>query len=66
VAVRVQSVSSSGPGEVAAATGIAEWLGSGVARRPSSEPTGSTRPAAAKPQSSSWRASSYTASPPPS
>ncbi|MFS8199895.1 glycosyltransferase 87 family protein [Streptomyces sp. CWNU-52B] len=31
-----------------------------------SEPTGSTRPAASKPQSSSERASSYTASPPPS
>ncbi|MEV6836900.1 glycosyltransferase 87 family protein [Streptomyces sp. NPDC051133] len=47
----------------AAATGTAD--GAGLAS-PSSEPTGSTRPAAAKPQSSSRRASSYTASPPPS
>ncbi|MGV4982879.1 glycosyltransferase 87 family protein [Streptomyces sp. NRAIS4] len=33
---------------------------------PSSEPTGSTRSAASKPQSSSSRASSYTVNPPPS
>nr|WP_191875572.1 glycosyltransferase family 87 protein [Streptomyces filipinensis] len=51
--------------EVAAATGAAD-AGDDLARSPSSEPTGSTRPAAAKPQSSSWRASSYTVSPPPS
>ncbi len=37
----------------------------GFARSASSEPTGCTRPAAAKPQSSSSRASSYTAKPPP-
>ncbi|MET7684644.1 glycosyltransferase 87 family protein [Streptomyces sp. NPDC005423] len=49
----------------AAATGRAAGRGRGRARSASSEPTGSTRPAAAKPQSSSSRASSYTASPPP-
>lgn len=37
----------------------------GLSRDASSEPTGSTRPAAAKPQSSSSRASSYTVKPPP-
>ncbi len=52
--------------EAAAATGAAADAGDDLARSPSSEPTGSTRPAAAKPQSSSWRASSYTVSPPPS
>ncbi|MFF4394991.1 glycosyltransferase 87 family protein [Streptomyces sp. NPDC001480] len=58
-------VSAGGGG--GAATGgadAAEWGGRGI--RASSEPTGSTRPDAAKPQSSSARASSYTAKPPPS
>ncbi|MFE0515515.1 hypothetical protein ACFW2E_37980, partial [Streptomyces sp. NPDC058964] len=55
-----QSESSSGAaGAAAAATGAADF-----ARSASSEPTGSTRPAAAKPQSSSARASSYTVNPP--
>jgi len=48
-----------------AATGTAAGPGLGLARNASSEPTGSTRPAAAKPQSSSSRASSYTVKPPP-
>jgi alpha-1,2-mannosyltransferase len=60
-----QSASSSGAPDVAAATGVADARGGGAGRSPSSEPTGSTRPAAAKPQSSSARASSYTVSPPP-
>ncbi|MFD7876953.1 glycosyltransferase 87 family protein [Streptomyces sp. NPDC059766] len=38
----------------------------GAGRGTSSDPTGSTRPAASNPQSSSARASSYTAKPPPS
>ncbi|MEW2288122.1 glycosyltransferase family 87 protein [Streptomyces sp. NPDC047841] len=63
-AVPDQSESSSGA--TAAATGAADAEGRGVAgRSPSSEPTGSTRPAAAKPQSSRERASSYTVNPPP-
>ncbi|WP_328499537.1 glycosyltransferase 87 family protein [Streptomyces sp. NBC_00414] len=44
-------------------------VGAALARdtaRGSSDPTGSTRPMASKPQSSSERASSYTANPPPS
>jgi len=49
----------------AAATGTAAGPGLGVARNASSDPTGSTRPAAANPQSSSSRASSYTVKPPP-
>ncbi|MGW2645831.1 glycosyltransferase 87 family protein [Streptomyces sp. NPDC001393] len=49
----------------AAATGAGLDAGRDLTRSPSSEPTGSTRPAAAKPQSSSSRASWYTASPPP-
>ncbi|WP_427918007.1 glycosyltransferase 87 family protein [Streptomyces sp. cg40] len=49
----------------AAATGTAAGPGLGLVRNASSEPTGSTRPAAAKPQSSSSRASSYTVKPPP-
>ncbi|MGJ5749571.1 glycosyltransferase family 87 protein [Streptomyces puniciscabiei] len=49
----------------AATTGGAVDAGRDLTRSPSSEPTGSTRPAAAKPQSSSSRASSYTAKPPP-
>jgi len=52
-------------GTTAAATGTAEGPGLGLARNASSDPTGSTRPAAAKPQSSSSRASSYTVKPPP-
>ncbi|MEU6091845.1 glycosyltransferase 87 family protein [Streptomyces sp. NPDC047085] len=66
VAVPDQSESSSGAGDVAAATGTAVCPPLGAGRSPSSDPTGSTRPAAAKPQSSSSRASSYTANPPPS
>ncbi|MEV8557953.1 glycosyltransferase family 87 protein [Streptomyces sp. NPDC051917] len=57
---------SSGACDVAAATGLAFDAGRDLTRSPSSEPTGSTRPAAAKPQSSSSRASWYTANPPPS
>ncbi|WP_019058003.1 glycosyltransferase 87 family protein [Streptomyces prunicolor] len=49
----------------AAATGTAAGPGLGPARNASSDPTGSTRPAAANPQSSSSRASSYTVKPPP-
>ncbi|MFI2206378.1 glycosyltransferase family 87 protein [Streptomyces sp. NPDC020192] len=53
-AVPDQSVSSSGACDAAAATGTAAGLaGWDLARSPSSEPTGSTRPAASKPQSSS-------------
>jgi len=48
-----------------AATGTAAGPGLGLARNASNAPTGSTRPAAAKPQSSSSRASSYTVKPPP-
>ncbi|MEU5591775.1 glycosyltransferase 87 family protein [Streptomyces sp. NPDC020298] len=62
-----QSDSVPAGGAGGAATGCADaagWGGRGI--RASSEPTGSTRPEAAKPQSSSARASSYTAKPPPS
>ncbi|MFI6463955.1 glycosyltransferase 87 family protein [Streptomyces sp. NPDC050538] len=52
-------------GTTAAATGTAAGPCLGLARNASSDPTGSTRPAAAKPQSSSSRASSYTVKPPP-
>ncbi|MGX9882506.1 glycosyltransferase 87 family protein [Streptomyces sp. NPDC002276] len=52
-------------GATVAATGTAAGPGLGLVRNASSEPTGSTRPAAAKPQSSSSRASSYTVKPPP-
>lgn len=52
-------------GTTAAATGTAAGPGLGLVRNASSEPTGSARPAAAKPQSSSSRASSYTVKPPP-
>lgn len=62
-AVSVQPGPSSGT--TGAATGAAGGPGLGPARNVSSEPTGSTRPAAAKPQSSSSRASSYTVKPPP-
>ncbi|MGW0995974.1 glycosyltransferase 87 family protein [Streptomyces sp. NPDC002523] len=62
-AVCAQPESSSG--DVAAATGTAVCPPLGAGRNPSSEPTGSTRPAAEKPQSSSSRASSYTVNPPP-
>ncbi|GGY32868.1 glycosyltransferase 87 family protein [Streptomyces djakartensis] len=52
-------------GTAAAAAGdSADGLGEG--RQASSEPTASTRPPASNPQSSSERASSYTADPPPS
>ncbi|WP_330341618.1 glycosyltransferase family 87 protein [Streptomyces sp. NBC_00557] len=57
---------SSAAGDAAAATGVVTDAGRDLTTRsPSSEPTGSTRPAAAKPQSSSLRASWYTANPPP-
>ncbi|MEU6773135.1 glycosyltransferase 87 family protein [Streptomyces sp. NPDC046759] len=52
-------------GDAAAATGAVTDGCRGLTRNPSSEPTGSTRPAAAKPQSSSSRASWYTVNPPP-
>ncbi|MEU6065514.1 MULTISPECIES: glycosyltransferase 87 family protein [Streptomyces] len=58
-----QSESSSGAEDAAAAT--VPVADADFARSPSSEPTGSTCPAAAKPQSSSARASSYTVNPPP-
>nr|WP_099053325.1 glycosyltransferase family 87 protein [Streptomyces griseochromogenes] len=64
-AVRGQSESSSGAGEEAAATGAVDDADFDPVRSASREPTGSTRPAAAKPQSSSSRASSYTVNPPP-
>lgn len=68
VAATIAAVSAQpGPpsGTTAAATGTAAGPGLGPARNASSDPTGSTRPAAAKPQSSSSRASSYTVKPPP-
>ncbi|WP_372496948.1 glycosyltransferase 87 family protein [Streptomyces shenzhenensis] len=53
-AVSDQPESSSGAVAAAIGTVLGPALGrGGLARRPSSEPTGSTRPAAAKPQSSS-------------
>ncbi|MYY00501.1 DUF2029 domain-containing protein [Streptomyces sp. SID486] len=57
-AVPDQSGASSSAGAPAAATGAAEAAAGAAGRSPSSEPTGSTCPAAAKPQSSSARASS--------
>ncbi|MFD3615393.1 glycosyltransferase 87 family protein [Streptomyces sp. NPDC058676] len=56
-----------GPASLAgsAAAGSAVGPERGFALSASSDPTGSTRPAAEKPQSSSSRASSYTAKPPP-
>ncbi|QHA09448.1 DUF2029 domain-containing protein [Streptomyces broussonetiae] len=60
-----QSTPLAGACDAAAATGTAGGLaGRGLARNASSEPTGSTRPAASKPQSSNWRASPYTDPPP--
>ncbi|MFJ9626870.1 glycosyltransferase 87 family protein [Streptomyces sp. NPDC101175] len=60
---------SAHPGPSSAATGAATRTaagpGLGLVRSASSDPTGPTRPAAAKPQSSSSRASSYTVKPPP-
>jgi alpha-1,2-mannosyltransferase len=53
-----------GAGAARGGTDAAGWGRRGA--RASSEPTGSTRPDAAKPQSSRARASSYTAKPPPS
>jgi alpha-1,2-mannosyltransferase len=53
------------PSGTAIAAGSASGLGRDLARRASSDATGATRPAAANPQSSSERASSYTANPPP-
>ncbi|SED86407.1 glycosyltransferase 87 family protein [Streptomyces sp. Ag109_O5-10] len=51
----VSHQSASSPGAVAATIGtvLGPGRGRGLGRRPSSEPTGSTRPAASKPQSSS-------------
>ncbi|MFK4106236.1 glycosyltransferase 87 family protein [Streptomyces sp. NPDC019531] len=49
---------SSSSDDTAAATGTASGSGRGLARSASSEPTGSTRPAAPNPQSSSSRVSS--------
>ncbi|MFD3375148.1 MULTISPECIES: glycosyltransferase 87 family protein [unclassified Streptomyces] len=49
----------------AMAAGTAAGPAVDTRRGGSSEPTGSTRPAASKPQSSSERASSYTVNPPP-
>lgn len=46
------------PSGTTTATGVAWGPGRGLTRDPSSEPTGSTRPAASNPQSSSSRASS--------
>ncbi|MEU6666879.1 glycosyltransferase family 87 protein [Streptomyces sp. NPDC046727] len=63
-AVPDHTESSSGAGDPAAATGAADPSEREGGRSPSSEPTGSTRPAAAKPQSSRARASSYTVNPP--
>ncbi|GAA3291387.1 alpha-(1-2)-phosphatidylinositol mannoside mannosyltransferase [Streptomyces cinereospinus] len=57
-AVSGQPVPGSGAAAAAAGTGTAPGPGRGLPRRASSEPTGSTRPAAPKPQSSSDRASS--------
>ncbi|WP_067052137.1 glycosyltransferase family 87 protein [Streptomyces sp. FXJ1.172] len=65
-AVRGQFMPSPGACAAAAATGTGAGLaGRDLARSASSEPTGSTRPAASKPQSSSSRASWYTDNPPP-
>ncbi|MFG3201122.1 glycosyltransferase family 87 protein [Streptomyces sp. NPDC048192] len=56
----------SAAGDAAAATGAVTDAGRDfTTRSASSEPTGSTRPADAKPQSSSLRASWYTVNPPP-
>ncbi|GAA3103231.1 glycosyltransferase 87 family protein [Streptomyces echinatus] len=63
-AVPDQPESSSGAGAPAAATGAADASVREGGRSPSREPTGSTCPSAAKPQSSSARASSYTVNPP--
>jgi alpha-1,2-mannosyltransferase len=49
----------------ATAAGSADGPACGLARSASKEPTGATRPSARKPQSSSFRASSYTAKRPP-
>jgi len=55
-----------GPSVSGSAAGRAAGPADGTARVSRSDPTGSTRPAASKPQSSSERASSYTVNPPPS
>ncbi|QOV33774.1 DUF2029 domain-containing protein [Streptomyces ferrugineus] len=52
------SAQPASPSDPTAATGTVAGPGLGLARRPSSEPTGSTRPAAPNPQSSSSAASS--------
>ncbi|WP_151481928.1 glycosyltransferase 87 family protein [Streptomyces albicerus] len=54
------------PSPSVAAAGSATGPACSTGRGGRSDPTGSTRPAASKPQSSSERASSYTAKPPPS
>lgn len=64
-ATAVPDQPESSPASLGLATGSAAGPGCATGRGGSSEPTGSTRPAAANPQSSSSRASSYTAKPPP-
>jgi alpha-1,2-mannosyltransferase len=54
------------PAPAAMGAGSVAGPACGTGRGGTSEPTGSTRPVASKPQSSSERASSYTANPPPS
>ncbi len=60
-----QSAPPSARGVPATAAGSVAGPGCDLTRGASSEPTGSTRPSESKPQSSSSRASSYTAKPPP-
>ncbi|MEU7059212.1 glycosyltransferase 87 family protein [Streptomyces sp. NPDC046197] len=62
----IAPVSGQSDSSVAAAAGATTTGPFGEGRSASSEPTGSTLAPAAKPQSSSARASSYTAKPPPS
>ncbi|MCX4911076.1 glycosyltransferase 87 family protein [Streptomyces sp. NBC_00878] len=56
---------SAEPSSAVMAAGSVVGSGRDTGRGGSSDPTGSTRPAAPKPQSSSERASSYTVTPPP-
>ncbi|MFE9767551.1 glycosyltransferase 87 family protein [Streptomyces sp. NPDC005808] len=65
-AIAAAAAGQSGPSAVGSAAGRAAGPAVGTGRVSRSEPTGSTRPEAWKPQSSSERASSYTANPPPS
>ncbi|WP_405926708.1 glycosyltransferase 87 family protein [Streptomyces sp. NBC_00035] len=59
------AVGQPGPPVAGSATGRAAGPAAGTGRVSRSDPTGSTRPDALKPQSSSERASSYTVNPPP-